>query len=187
MDSLPAWIYFKDRESKFIQVNKALADYSGIPAAGMIGKSDADFLDKESAGKNRSDEIRILASGEGRERFIERESLPGGGDAWVLTSKLPLRDRQGRIIGTFGVSSNITEMVEGQRTLEKERNMLRTLLDSIPDSIYIRNWEGQYLVVNRALAEAGRLIGSRRGHRKNPLSIIFPLRRRSSSSRRTRE
>ncbi len=157
MDSLPAWIYFKDRESKFIQVNKALADYSGIPAAGMIGKSDADFLDKESAGKNRSDEIRILASGEGRERFIERESLPGGGDAWVLTSKLPLRDRQGRIIGTFGVSSNITEMVEGQRTLEKERNMLRTLLDSIPDSIYIRNWEGQYLVVNRALAE---LVGS---------------------------
>lgn len=157
MDSLPAWIYFKDRESKFIQVNKALADYSGIPAAGMIGKSDADFLDKESAGKNRSDEIRILASGKGRERFIERESLPGGGDAWVLTSKLPLRDRQGRIIGTFGVSSNITEMVEGQRTLEKERNMLRTLLDSIPDSIYIRNWEGQYLVVNRALAE---LVGS---------------------------
>ena len=157
MDSLPSWIYFKDRESKFIQVNKALADYSGIPAAGMIGKSDADFLDKESAGKNRSDEIRILASGEGRERFIERESLPGGGDAWVLTSKLPLRDRQGRIIGTFGVSSNITEMVEGQRTLEKERNMLRTLLDSIPDSIYIRNWEGQYLVVNRALAE---LVGS---------------------------
>ena len=157
MDSLPSWIYFKDRDSKFIQVNKALADYSGILAVDMIGKSDADFLDKESAGKNRSDEIRILASGKGRERFIERESLPGGGDAWVLTSKLPLRDRQGRIIGTFGVSSNITEMVEGQRTLEKERNMLRTLLDSIPDSIYIRNWEGQYLVVNRALAE---LVGS---------------------------
>ena len=157
MDSLPSWIYFKDRDSKFIQVNKALADYSGIPAVDMIGKSDADFLDKESAGKNRSDEIRILASGEGRERFIERESLPGGGDAWVLTSKLPLRDRQGRIIGTFGVSNNITEMVESQRALEKERNMLRTLLDSIPDSIYIRNWEGQYLVVNRALAE---LVGS---------------------------
>ena len=92
-----SWIYFKDRDSKFIQVNKALADYSGIPAPDMIGKSDADFLDKESAGKNRSDEIRILASGKGRERFIERESQPDADDEWVLTSKLPLRDRQGRI------------------------------------------------------------------------------------------
>jgi len=153
MDSLPSWIYFKDRDSKFIQVNKALADYSGIPAVDMIGKSDADFLDEESARKNRADEILILASGEGRERFIEKESLPDGGDAWVLTAKLPLRDKQGRIIGTFGVSSNITEMVQGQQALEKERNTLRTLLDSIPDSIYIRDCEGTYMVVNRALAE----------------------------------
>lgn len=157
MDSLPAWIYFKDRESRFIQVNKALAEYSGIPAVDMIGKTDADFLDEESARKNRADEVKILASGEGRERFIEKESQPDGGDSWVLTSKLPLRDKQGRIIGTFGVSSNITEMVESRQALEKERNTLRTLLDSIPDSIYIRDCDGKYIVVNRALAE---LVGS---------------------------
>lgn len=153
MDNLPSWIYFKDRDSKFLHVNKALAEYSGIAAADMVGKSDADFLDEESARKNREDEIRILASGEGRERFIEKESQPDGGDAWVLTSKLPLRDKQGRIIGTFGVSNNITEMVEAQHGLEKERNTLRTLLDSIPDSIYIRDCGGRYMVVNRALAE----------------------------------
>lgn len=152
MDSLPSWIYFKDRDSKFIQVNKALAEYSGIPASEMIGKTDAEFLDEESARKNREDEIKILASGEGRERFIEKESQPDGGESWVLTSKLPLRDRQGRIIGTFGVSSNITEMMQGQQALEKERNMLRTLLDSIPDSIYIRGCDKKYMVVNRALA-----------------------------------
>ena len=152
MDSLPSWIYFKDRDSKFIQVNKALAEYSGIPASDMIGRTDAEFLDEESARKNREDEIKILASGEGRERFIEKESQPDGGESWVLTSKLPLRDRQGRIIGTFGVSSNITEMIQGQQALEKERNMLRTLLDSIPDSIYIRGCDRKYMVVNRALA-----------------------------------
>lgn len=153
MDSLPSWIYFKDRDSRFIQVNKALAEYSGIPAAAMIGKTDAEFLDEESARKNREDEIKILASGEGMERFIEKESQPDGGESWVLTSKLPLRDRQGRIIGTFGVSSNITEMIRSQQALEKERNMLRTLLDSIPDSIYIRGCDRKYMVVNRALAD----------------------------------
>ena len=92
MDTLPTWIYFKDRESKFLQVSKALAKYTGMTSEEMIGKSDADFLEPENAHKNRQDEIQILASGEGRERFIEKENLRGEGDAWVLTSKLPLRD-----------------------------------------------------------------------------------------------
>jgi PAS domain S-box-containing protein len=153
METLPSWIYFKDMDSRFLHVNKALADYSGIPVAELVGKSDADFLDAESAQKNREDEIRILASGEGRERFVEKESLPDGRDSWVLTSKYALRDKQGHIIGTFGVSNNITEMIEAQHALEKERNTLRTLLDSIPDSIYIRDCGGRYMVVNRALAE----------------------------------
>ncbi len=153
MDSMPSWIYFKDRESKFLKVNKSLCDYSGMVEADMVGKSDADFLDEKSTRKNREDEVRILATGEGKERFIESETQPGGGESWVLTSKLPLRDKQGRIIGTFGVSSNVTEMIETQHTLEKERNTLRTLLDSIPDSIYIRDRGGKYIVVNRALAD----------------------------------
>lgn len=152
MNTMPAWIYFKDRDSKFLQVNKSLAKYSGIPEAEMVGMSDIDFLDPESARKNRQDEIQILASGEGREGFVEKENLPDGRDAWVLTTKLPLRDKRGRIIGTFGISNEITEMVETQKSLEKERNTLRTLLDSIPDSIYIRDTTGKYIVVNRALA-----------------------------------
>ncbi len=76
MDHLPSWIYFKDRESRFLRVNKALVGFSGIPAAEMIGKTDGEFLDAESALKNREDEIRILASGEGREGFIEKEKQP---------------------------------------------------------------------------------------------------------------
>lgn len=158
MDTLPSWIYFKDRESKFLHVNKALAVYSGRDATDLVGKSDSDFLNVESAQKNREDEIRILESGVGRERFIETETLPSGGTSWVLTSKLPLRDKQGHIIGTFGVSSNVTEMIETQNSLEMERNTLRTLLDSIPDSIYIRDKEGRYTVVNKALAE---LVGAK--------------------------
>ncbi len=152
MDTMPAWIYFKDRDSKFLHVNKALADYSGMEIEAMVGKTDGDFLEEESATKNREDEIKILASGIGRERFIEKESTPEQGDTWVITSKLPLRDKQGRIIGTFGVSSDVTDMIVAQQSLEKERNTLRTLLDSIPDSIYIRDRNGKYIVVNKALA-----------------------------------
>lgn len=153
MDYMPSWIYFKDRDSKFIQVNQALADHTGVSPEFMKGKTDADFLAPDIAEKCRQDEMQIIASGEGREGFVEKENLPGSGDFWALTSKMPLRDKRGRTIGTFGVSNNVTEMIEAQNALEKERNTLRTLLDSIPDSVYIRDNSGKYLVANKALAD----------------------------------
>eukprot|EP00903_Cladosiphon_okamuranus_P003489 g3487.t1 len=153
MESLPSWIYFKDRESKFLKVSEALASSFGMPSVELIGKTDSEIWDEESAKKNMEDERQILESGEGRERFIEQERMRDGRDAWVLTSKLPLRDKEGRIIGTVGISNNVTELIEAQHGLENERNTLRTLIDSIPDSIYICDRSGKYIVVNTALAK----------------------------------
>lgn len=153
MESLPTCIYFKDRESRFLRVNQAQGDHFGMDVRDLVGKADKDFLDPKTAAKNRQDEVNVIETGQGRERFLENEGLKDRHDAWFLSTKLPLRDKTGQIIGTFGISSNVTEMVETQQALQKERNNLRTLLDSIPDSIYIRNLEGKYIVVNKALAE----------------------------------
>jgi PAS domain S-box-containing protein len=158
MDSVPASIYFKDRESRFVQVNHniAVALHAGTPEA-MLGKTDADYFRDEHAKQARADEVRIMESGQGIEKFIEKETFPNGTVGWVLSSKLPFRTKQGEIVGTFGISSDVTELMEAQMSLERERNTLRVLLDSIPDSIYIRDYGGRYVVVNRALAE---LVGS---------------------------
>mgnify|MGYP000542490144 CR=1 FL=1 len=154
MDHVPLNIYFKDRESKFLQVNHSMVEaLGGHSEKEMIGKSDADYFGPEHASAARKDEIRIIESGQRIEGFVEKETFPNGDEGWVLSSKLPFKDKQGRTIGTFGVSSNVTEMVEAQNALEKERNTLRTLLDNIPDGIYIRDNNGKYLVVNRAQAE----------------------------------
>lgn len=154
MDTVPASIYFKDRESRFLQVNHAIAEAlgAGSPVA-MLGKTDRDYFKEEHAKQAREDELKIIASGEGIEKFIEQETFPNGSGGWVLSSKLPFRDKHGRIVGTFGISTDVTELMETQLSLERERNTLRVLLDSIPDSIYIRNNGGHYVVVNRALAE----------------------------------
>ncbi len=153
MESVPANIYFKDLESRFLQVNQPMAEAlgAGTPER-MVGKNDTDFFRDEHANQARADELRIIASGKGIEKFVEKETFPNGKIGWVLSSKLPFRDKQGRIVGTFGISSDVTELIETQHTLERERNTLRALLDSIPDSIYIRNQDGTYIVVNRALA-----------------------------------
>lgn len=154
MDHVPSYIYFKDRESKFLQVNQATVALMGAESVkDIIGKSDADFFEPELARKKRKDELKIIETGDGIERYIEERISPGERGEWVLSSKLPFRDADGRIIGTFGISSDVTTMIEAQRSLEMERNTLRVLLDSIPDSIYIRSPEGKYIVVNRALAD----------------------------------
>ncbi len=158
MASVPASIYFKDRESKFLQVNQSMAEaLGGGSPAEMIGKSDTDFFKSEHSDKARADELRIIESGKGIEKFVEKETFPNGSIGWVLSSKLPFLNKEGRIVGTFGISSDVTELIETQMKLERERNTLRTLLDSIPDSIYIRDFEGRYIVVNKALAK---LVGS---------------------------
>ncbi len=158
MASVPSNIYFKDLESRFVQVNQSMAEAlnAGTPEQ-MIGKCDADFFRDEHASQALADEQRILATGRGIEKFVEKETFPDGSVGWVISSKLPLRNKQDEIIGTFGISSDVTELIETQFTLERERNTLRALLDSIPDSIYIRNFDGRYIVVNRALAA---LVGS---------------------------
>lgn len=153
MDSVPANIYFKDRESKFLEVNHAIAQalHAGSPEA-MVGKTDADYFRDEHAEQARADELRILKTGRGIERYIEKETFPDGSIGWVLSSKLPMRDKEGQIVGTFGISSDVTSLIETQNQLERERNTLRALLNSIPDSIFIRGLDGHYIVVNKALA-----------------------------------
>ena len=153
MESIPASIYFKDLESRFVQVNHSMARAVRAESPGyLIGKTDADFFKDEHAKQARADEMKIIESGKAIEKFIEKETFPDGSVGWVISSKLPFRDKEDRIIGTFGISSDVTELIETQMTLERERNTLRTLLDSIPDSIYIRDSDGRYIVVNRALA-----------------------------------
>ena len=153
MDSVPSNIYFKDLESKFLRVNQSMAHWVKVGhPSDLVGKSDHDLFGVDHAGKAREDELTIIKTGKGIEGYIEKETFPDGKEGWVLSAKLPFRDRDGHIMGTLGISSNVSEMVQTSRALERERNTLRSLIDSIPDNIYIRDTDGKYLVGNQALA-----------------------------------
>ncbi len=153
MDNVPANIYFKDRDSCFVRVNQSQANWLGHGhPQDLIGKHDHDFFDKEHADQAMEDEQQIMETGKPIVGFVERETLPNGEEAWVLTTKMPFRDREGNIIGTFGISIDVSELVCAQQTLERERNILRALIDSFPDRIYIKDSDGCFMVVNKAFA-----------------------------------
>jgi sigma-B regulation protein RsbU (phosphoserine phosphatase) len=115
MDNMSDMIYFKDRDSRFIMVNKASAEWQGgCSPDEMIGKSDYDFYSQKDANRMREDELRIMNTGEPLYGLEEGETWKDGSHAWVSTTKMPLRDESGEIIGIFGISRDITEHKESE-------------------------------------------------------------------------
>ena len=117
MDNLPDVIYFKDRESRFTRINKAHAKGFGLSdPAQAIGKTDFDFFAEEHARQAFADEQEIIRTGQPILAKEEKEAWPDGRETWVSTTKMPLRDANGNILGTFGVSRDVTERksLEGQ-------------------------------------------------------------------------
>jgi PAS domain S-box-containing protein len=168
LDNLPDRIFFKDTQSRFTRINQSLTDHFkiGHPREAM-GKTDHDFFTAEHADAALEDEKRIMATGEPVLGKIERETLPDGSITWALTSKLPLKNRQGRVIGNFGISRDITGIKRIEEQLETERNLLRSLIDNLPDYIYVKDPEGRYLLDNIAhrrwlgAASEGEVVGRR--------------------------
>ena len=150
MDTIPDSIYFKDRESRFTRVNRYTAVRLGVSdPAQVIGKTDFDFFTTEHAEQAFRDEQEIVRSGRPIVGVEEKETLPDGGIRWVSTTKMPLRDSSARIIGTFGISRDITEKKRAEEQLE--RQAFHDLLTQLPN---------RRLFLNRlqhVFARAGRL------------------------------
>ncbi len=126
MENIPDRIYFKDRDSRFICVNAAMARLFHLKGpAEAVGKSDQDFFPHADAQRMLEDELRVLQSGEAIFGKVEKKILPDGNTGWTLTTKLPLRAPDGKIIGTCGMSRDITALMVAESTLEQERNRLK--------------------------------------------------------------
>lgn len=120
MDNVPDTIYFKDRQSRFTRINRHAAMRYGIASPDLaIGRTDADFFTEEHAAQALSDEQDIIRTGQPLVNAEEKETLADGGVRWVSTTKLPLRDRTGNIVGTFGISRDITERKKIEAQLQR--------------------------------------------------------------------
>jgi len=110
LKTLPDNIYFKDRQSRFVKVNDALARWLGLrdPRA-AVGKTDADFFRPEHARQAYADEQRVMATGQPMVGVEEKETWPDGRVTWVSTTKVPIRDGSGEIVGLCGLSRDISE------------------------------------------------------------------------------
>lgn len=155
LNNLPDNVYIKDTFGRYIIANDRFAQQLKIGnAAKLIGKSDSDIYSPDVAQKY-FDEDKLILTGELPVLVRDQKSEKNGAVKYTITTKVPLKNKFGRVIGLVGICTDVTEQKnvtnELQRQnfiIEQERKLLRALIDNMPETIYIKDRNGCFLDVN---------------------------------------
>ncbi len=149
IDAIPDPIAVKDRGGRFLLLNRANAAALRLQhPKEAVGRTDVDFQPLPEAERQAADDRTVVESGN---PILSREEYVSNGAAgWYLTTKIPLRDDRDEITGLISISRNITERRRIQAELQREHAFLRTLIDTLPDFVYVKDLDGRYLLTNRA-------------------------------------
>jgi PAS domain S-box-containing protein len=142
----PDCIYFKDKEHKFIKVNNAKAKRSNTTPDKMIGKTDFDFFPKDEAEKTIAYEKKVMVSGEPIINKQEKLTDINGIEHWISITKVPRFDKYGKIIGTIGISRDITELKNSEKKYKE-------LFEKAIDPIMILDKNGRFIDVNEKVTK----------------------------------
>ena len=133
-------IYFKDINSRFMLVNDATVRKFGLRSADdIIGKTDSDLFSKEHAEKALRDEQEVIKTGKPKLSMIEKEVWDNKEVTWVSTSKLPIRDSRNEVVGTFGITRDITEQMRFEERLRESEERYKTLSDVTVEGVVIHD------------------------------------------------
>ena len=172
IDSLPDYIFIKDRQSRFLMNNLAHAQVLGATHPNeVVGKTDREIFPPQLANQYYADEQAVMKSGQPLNREEVGVDQRTGETRWLQTTKVPLRDKDGKIIGLVGISRNITERKQIEETLRQshdelekrvaertaelsqERLLLRTLIDNLPDLVFVKDAQSKFVTLNTACAQ----------------------------------
>ena len=122
IDNVPDYMYVKDTESRFVIANKTVADAIGVKSTGeLLGKTDFDFFPKELATPYYEDEQRVVRTAQSMFNREEPCVDAAGNKIWLLTTKVPLLDKNGAVIGLAGVGRDITSLKQVQEEMRQAR------------------------------------------------------------------
>ena len=171
IDGLPDNMFIKDRQSRILVSNQAHVRTLGANHPDeVVGKTDLDIFPAELSRQYYQDEQTLMETGGSLNREEMVINPQTGEKRWLQTTKIPLRDQQGRIIGLMGINRDITILKQAEEHLHQahnelekrvaertaqiseERQLLRTLIDNLPDYVYIKDAKGRFVLANVAVA-----------------------------------
>ncbi|MBV8880543.1 MAG: PAS domain-containing protein [Planctomycetaceae bacterium] len=152
MEALPDAVFFKDPQGRFLRINRTLAAWYGVgDPADAIGKKDADYFPQEFARTTLESEQQILKTGA---PLLDQEEKISGRDGkthWVSTSKLPLKDADGAVVGILGISRDIKGVKRAEKKARDSDALYQSLIESLPQCIFRKDVDGRYVYVNQRL------------------------------------
>src|SRR3989475_10153658 len=153
IDADPSLVFVKDRDGKFVLVNKAVADIYGTTAEAQVGKTDADFNpNKEEVEHFLRDDRAVMDSR--RPKVVTEEAVTNpttGATRWFQTVKVPLLSPDGEARRVLGVATDITERKRAEEALRRSEASYRGLVEHAAYGIYRATGDGKFLMVNPAL------------------------------------
>jgi len=147
LEHIPDNVFFKDRESRFVRVGRAMANYAGLSTpAEAVGNADSDIFSAEHAREAFEDEQQIMRTGQAKIGIEEKETWPDGHESWALTTKVPLKDKRGGIIGTMGIAHNITDRKQAEVWVQYMS--LHDSLTGLPNRVLLEDRLGQAIALS---------------------------------------
>jgi diguanylate cyclase (GGDEF)-like protein/PAS domain S-box-containing protein len=194
MDNVPDQIYFKDAQSRFIRINPSLAKRYGLTDPALAnGKTDADFYSADHAAQTAAEEREIMRTGVPVHNQLHHEVWADGREAWNLSTKMPLHDSEGRVVGTFGISHDITEHKRNEALIWRQANF--DSLTGLPNRRMLRDrWQqasrashrsGNHLALMMIDLDHFKLVNDTLGHDKGDELLVEASRRIAATLRET--
>ncbi len=152
VDTLPMNLYRKDLSGRVTFTNRRYCESRGISPEQMQGKTDYDLFPKELADKYTADDRQVMETGEVFEA-TESHVTPDGERRYAHVLKIRVVDAMNRVIGTQGIFWDVTARHRAEEALNRERLLIRALMDNLPDNIFFKDRDGRYLRINRAMAD----------------------------------
>ena len=151
IDSVPQRVFWKDTHLVYLGCNLPLARDAGYSdPRDLVGKDDYSTASKEMADQYRADDRRVMETGVSRLNYEEEQVKPDGNRAWLTTSKVPLRDSSGTVIGVLGTYEDITLRKQMEQALRESEEKFRAMIENIPDFVYQVDMSGNFIMVNPA-------------------------------------
>ncbi len=151
LESVPDRVYFKDSQSRFIRCSNEFANILGKQSPiELLGKSDFDLFTEEHARPAFEDEKRIMETGEPIIGKVEKETWADGRVTWVTTTKMPHRDKDGKVVGTFGISRDITSLKRAEEELRRSQSFLNSVIENLPIMVFIKDPQLRFVLINKA-------------------------------------
>ncbi|MFM7151565.1 MAG: PAS domain S-box protein, partial [Gemmataceae bacterium] len=157
IENMPDIIYLKDLEGRYLIDNRSHRQALGVREENeVLGKQLDDFFPTEVAATFVQNDLNIMANGTTVQYVLESITDREGKTLLMEFTKVPIRDSQGLVCGLIGIGRDVTTQREAEKVLARDRKLLRTLMDNLPDQVFIKDRESRFLLTNPAtLANLG--------------------------------